>query len=235
MPGQNLVSQQIKIVLDKNIIDDDYEDECYDFQDELFNFEQILRISWDNWIPKIYSWSKHVKQINELLMAMRNMWWHFRFLFGQTVFLNCLTECQTSCLWFSICLLQWWYWRIKKITEKLLSQELRPVFGVNGLKLCILAISWHLIMILKTLSWRVSFQIFSLIPKHTSTRNLHGPNVLPQPIRNQFSYYYHMVESIFGVDILLKTWFLNDFYMFFALNFLSKNFHVLKNPTDRAK
>jgi hypothetical protein len=23
-------------------IDDDYEDECYDFQDELFNFEQIL-------------------------------------------------------------------------------------------------------------------------------------------------------------------------------------------------
>jgi hypothetical protein len=31
--------------------DDDYEDECYDFQDELFNFEQILRISRDNWIP----------------------------------------------------------------------------------------------------------------------------------------------------------------------------------------
>jgi hypothetical protein len=150
---------------------------------------------------KFYSWSKHVKQINELLMAMRNMWWHFRFLFGQTVFLNCLTECQTSCLWFSICLLQWWYWRIKKITEKLLSQELRPVFGVNGLKLCILAISWHLIMILKTLSWRASFQIFSLIPKHISTRNLHGPNVLSQPIRNQFSYYYHMLESIFGVDI----------------------------------
>jgi hypothetical protein len=24
---------------------DDYEDECYDFQDELFNFEQILRMS----------------------------------------------------------------------------------------------------------------------------------------------------------------------------------------------
>jgi hypothetical protein len=23
-------------------IDDDYEDECYDLQDELFNFEQIL-------------------------------------------------------------------------------------------------------------------------------------------------------------------------------------------------
>ena len=39
------------------------------------------------------------------------MWWHFRFLFGQTnflavrqFFLNCLTECQTSCLGFSICL-----------------------------------------------------------------------------------------------------------------------------------
>jgi hypothetical protein len=56
---------------------------------------------------KIYSWSKHVKQINEFLMAMGNtcMWWHFKFLFGQTVFLNCLTECRTSCLWFSICLL----------------------------------------------------------------------------------------------------------------------------------
>jgi len=53
---------------------------------------------------QIYSWSKHVKQINEFLIAMRYMWWHFRFLFGQTVFLNCLTECQTSCLVFSICL-----------------------------------------------------------------------------------------------------------------------------------
>ena len=29
---------------------------------------------------KVYSWSKHVKQINEFLMAMWNMWWHFRFL-----------------------------------------------------------------------------------------------------------------------------------------------------------
>jgi hypothetical protein len=28
--------------------DIDYEDECYDFQDELFNFEQILRMSRDN-------------------------------------------------------------------------------------------------------------------------------------------------------------------------------------------
>ena len=32
----------------KDIDDDDYEDECYDFQDELFNFEQILRMSRDN-------------------------------------------------------------------------------------------------------------------------------------------------------------------------------------------
>jgi len=31
---------------------------------------------------------KHVKQINEFLMPMRNMWWHFRFLFGQTNFLS---------------------------------------------------------------------------------------------------------------------------------------------------
>jgi hypothetical protein len=35
-----------------DIIDDDYEDECDYFQDVLFNFEQILRMSWDNWIPK---------------------------------------------------------------------------------------------------------------------------------------------------------------------------------------
>jgi hypothetical protein len=33
----------------KDINDDgDYEDECYDFQNELFNFEQILRMSRDN-------------------------------------------------------------------------------------------------------------------------------------------------------------------------------------------
>ena len=61
-------------------------------------------MKYDEYLKK-YSWSKHVKQINEFLMAMRNMWWHFRFLFGQTVFLNCLTECQTSCLGFLICLL----------------------------------------------------------------------------------------------------------------------------------
>ena len=42
--------------------------------------------------------------MKSVLMAMRNMWWHFRFLFGQKVFLNCLTECQTSCLGYSICL-----------------------------------------------------------------------------------------------------------------------------------
>ena len=56
----------------KDIDDDKYEDECYDFQDELFNFEQILRMSRDNWIPKMYSRSKHVKQLNEFLMAMQN-------------------------------------------------------------------------------------------------------------------------------------------------------------------
>ena len=37
--------QQIIIFFRKDI---DYEDECYDFQDELFNFEQILRMSRDN-------------------------------------------------------------------------------------------------------------------------------------------------------------------------------------------
>ena len=45
MSGQNLFSQQIIIFFDKDIIDDDYEEECYDFQDELFNFEQILIMS----------------------------------------------------------------------------------------------------------------------------------------------------------------------------------------------
>jgi len=39
----------INLLCDKDIHDDDdYEDECYDFQDELFNFEQILRMSRDN-------------------------------------------------------------------------------------------------------------------------------------------------------------------------------------------
>jgi hypothetical protein len=52
MSGQNLFSQQIIIFFYKDIIDDDYEDECDDFQDDLFNFEQMLRMSWDNWIPK---------------------------------------------------------------------------------------------------------------------------------------------------------------------------------------
>ena len=52
MSGQNLFSQQIIIFFYKDIIDDDYENEFDDFQDVLFNFEQILRMSWDNWIPK---------------------------------------------------------------------------------------------------------------------------------------------------------------------------------------
>jgi hypothetical protein len=34
MSGQ--FSQQIIIFFDKDIIDDDYEDECYDFQDDFF-------------------------------------------------------------------------------------------------------------------------------------------------------------------------------------------------------
>jgi hypothetical protein len=29
----------------RQLDDDDYEDECYDFRDELFNFEQILGMS----------------------------------------------------------------------------------------------------------------------------------------------------------------------------------------------
>ena len=45
MSGQNLFSQQIIIFFYKDIIDDDYEDECDDFQDDLFNFEQMLRMS----------------------------------------------------------------------------------------------------------------------------------------------------------------------------------------------
>jgi hypothetical protein len=49
MSGQ-FFSQQNLIFFHKDI--DNYENECYDFQDELFNFEQILRMSRDNWIPK---------------------------------------------------------------------------------------------------------------------------------------------------------------------------------------
>jgi hypothetical protein len=48
MSGQNFFSQQIIIFFHKDIDDDDYKDECYDFRDELFNFEQILRMSRDN-------------------------------------------------------------------------------------------------------------------------------------------------------------------------------------------
>ena len=46
MSGQKFFSQQIIIFFDKDI--DEYEDECYDFQDELFNFHQILRMPRDN-------------------------------------------------------------------------------------------------------------------------------------------------------------------------------------------
>jgi hypothetical protein len=49
---------------------------------------------------KIDSWSKHVKQINEFLMAMRNMWWHFRFLahlaFRPCELLSSLFVCRPS-------------------------------------------------------------------------------------------------------------------------------------------
>jgi hypothetical protein len=38
MSGQNFFQKDIND-------DDDYEDECYDFRDELFNFEQILGMS----------------------------------------------------------------------------------------------------------------------------------------------------------------------------------------------
>ena len=48
MSGQIFFSQQIIIFFHKDIDGVDYEDECYDFQDELFNFEQILRMSRDN-------------------------------------------------------------------------------------------------------------------------------------------------------------------------------------------
>jgi hypothetical protein len=49
MSGQ-FFSQRNLTFFHKDI--DNYENECYDFQDELFNFEQILRVSRDNWIPK---------------------------------------------------------------------------------------------------------------------------------------------------------------------------------------
>jgi hypothetical protein len=55
MSGQIFFSQQIIYFFTQRHflwVYDDYEDECYDFQDELFYFEQILRMSRDNWIPK---------------------------------------------------------------------------------------------------------------------------------------------------------------------------------------
>jgi hypothetical protein len=45
MSGQ-FFSQRNLTFFHKDI--DNYENECYDFQDELFNFEQILRVSRDN-------------------------------------------------------------------------------------------------------------------------------------------------------------------------------------------
>jgi hypothetical protein len=58
MSGQNVMISKLNfLILNKYW-------ECYEITEYL----------------KIYSWSKHVKQINEFLMAMRNMWWHFRFL-----------------------------------------------------------------------------------------------------------------------------------------------------------
>ena len=78
--------KQIIIFFHKDI--DNYEDGCYDFQDEFF---LILNKYWEcheiTECLKIYSWSKHVKQINEFLMAMRNMSWH-KFLYGQTIFFS---------------------------------------------------------------------------------------------------------------------------------------------------
>ena len=105
MSGQNFFSQRIINFFHKDT--DDYEDECYDFRMSFLILNKYWECHEITEYLKIYSWSKHVKQINEFLMAMGNtcMWWHFKFLFGQTVFLNCLTECRTSCLWFSICLL----------------------------------------------------------------------------------------------------------------------------------
>ena len=107
-------SQQIIIFFHKDI--DNYEDECYDFQDELKSF-LILNKYWEcheiTEYLKIYywSWSKHVKQIKwvfngdaEYVVAFQVFIRSDKFSFGQTVFLNCLTECQTSCLGFSICL-----------------------------------------------------------------------------------------------------------------------------------
>jgi len=49
MSGQNFFFTKNLNFFHKYIDDnDDYEDECYDFQYELFNFEQILRMSRHN-------------------------------------------------------------------------------------------------------------------------------------------------------------------------------------------
>ena len=47
LSGQNFFHNKSEFVFTKTLMIN-YEDECYDFQDELFNFEQILRMSRDN-------------------------------------------------------------------------------------------------------------------------------------------------------------------------------------------
>jgi hypothetical protein len=120
MSGQNFFSQRIINFFHKDT--DDYEDECYDFRMSFLILNKYWECHEITEYLKMYSWSKHVKQINEFLMEMRNMWWHFRFLFGQTVFLNCLTKCQTSCLGFSICL---WLLKTGLINMNVLEREIK--------------------------------------------------------------------------------------------------------------
>ena len=75
---------------------------------------------------KMYSW-RQVNMLNkwrvfngdaEYVVAFKVFIRPDKFSFGQTVFLNCLTECQTTCLGFSICLHCYWnvgqycYWNV---------------------------------------------------------------------------------------------------------------------------
>jgi hypothetical protein len=77
----------------------------------------------------------HVKQINEFLMAMQNMWWHFRFLFGQTVFIR--PSLRRDVLWYTTVRL-FHMSRSNLRTPWPIHFKFHRVIGIDGLMVCIL-------------------------------------------------------------------------------------------------
>ena len=97
-------------------------------------------------------------------MAMWNMWWHFRFLFGQTnflqvktVFLNCLTEYQTSCLAFSICLIQSPLMPNKLSKPFLFSLNIRKILSSYTIPLLVLFVIFQLTVYYDCMVYHIIF------------------------------------------------------------------------------